>query len=108
MSNSTSRRTLLKAGLGAGALLAGNASFSAAHAEEIRMRMFWWGGQERNRRTLEVGAKYHDRHPDITMIGEQSSADYWQKLVTMMAGRNIPDVFQLEPNTLADFSKRGA
>ncbi len=108
MSISTSRRTLLKAGLGAGALLAGNAGFSAAHAEEIRMRMFWWGGQERSRRTLEAGSKYHDRHPDITMVGESSSADYWQKLVTMMAGRNIPDVFQLEPNTLADFSKRGA
>jgi multiple sugar transport system substrate-binding protein len=101
MTMSITRRTLL-GGLAAGALA------TQARAEDIRLRMYWWGAQERNRRTLEVGAKYHERNPNITMVGESASADYWQKLVTMMAGRNIPDVFQLEPNSLADFAKRGA
>ncbi len=108
MSISTTRRAMFKAGLGAGAMLAGSSHFAPARAEDVRLRMYWWGAQERNRRTLEVGAKYHEQNPDITMVGESASADYWQKLVTMMAGRNIPDVFQLEPNTLADYSKRGA
>lgn len=102
MSQKISRRGLLAAGSTL-ALLPRRAA-----AADVRLRMYWWGAQERNRRTNAVGALYHERHADVTMVGESASADYWQKLVTMMAGRNIPDVFQLEPNTLADYSKRGA
>jgi len=101
---SITRRNVLKAS----AMMAILGAATPARADDIRLRLYWWGAQERNRRTLSVAAKYQERHANIAIVGESASADYFQKLVTMMGGRNIPDVFQLEPNTLSDFSKRGA
>lgn len=103
-----SRRGVLRAGLASAGLAAAPFGGRPAFAADTRLRMFWWGAQDRNRRTLAVASRYHEIHSNVTLVGEQASADYWQKLVTMMAGRNIPDVFQLEPNTLSDYSKRGA
>jgi len=64
--------------LGSSVALAAAGGMNSARAENIRLGMYWWGAQERNRRTLEVGAKYHERNPSITMVGEAASADYWQ------------------------------
>ena len=44
----------------------------------------------------------------IEIAGEPVGADYWAKIGTQMAGRNIADVFQLEPSSLADYAGRGA
>ena len=42
------------------------------------------------------------------MFGEFNSADYWQKLNTMMGARNVADVFQLESSTISDYGRRNA
>jgi multiple sugar transport system substrate-binding protein len=97
-----SRRTVLKAGLALPLVAA------RARAAEARMRVMWWGGQERARRTLGAIDLFHQRHPDVQLIGEASGTDYWQKIVTQISGHSGPDVYQLEPNSLADFARRGA
>ncbi len=99
------RRRLLQAGAAAGALVADGRPAAAA---EARLRMYWWGSQDRARRTLAVADAYHKAKPDVTLTGEAAGGDYFQKLATQVAGRNAPDVFQLEPLTLADYARRGA
>jgi multiple sugar transport system substrate-binding protein len=107
------RRSFLKHGMagGATALAAGALPLLAggpARAADTNLRVYWWGSQDRARRTMAVGDLFHERNPSVTVTGEVTGGDYWQKLATQMVGRNMPDVFQLEPNTLADYSRRGA
>jgi len=104
------RRSFLQGSLAAGAAV-GALSFGtgSARAAETRMRMTWWGSQDRAKRTLGVADLYKQKAPDVTIIGEPISGDaYWTKLSTQMAGRNISDIFQLEPGTISDYSRRGA
>lgn len=105
------RRSFLKSSLAAGAATAlpALAGGPAQAQQTVRLRATWWGSQDRAQRTLAVAELFTKSHPGISIIGEPVGGDaYWPKLATQMAGRNIPDVFQLEPNTLPDYSGRGA
>src|SRR5882757_1358970 len=101
------RRSFLQTSIAATAALSLGAG--PARAEEARLRMSWWGSQDRAKRTLGVAELYKQKAPGVTIVGEAVSGDaYWTKLATQMAGRNVSDIFQLEPSTVSDYSKRGA
>jgi multiple sugar transport system substrate-binding protein len=104
------RRSFLigSAGIGTG-LAFGVGSITSALADTAQLRAMWWGSNDRAKRTIEVTKLYQSRTPNVTLVGESLSGDgYWTKLATQMAGRSIADVFQLEPGTISDYSKRGA
>jgi multiple sugar transport system substrate-binding protein len=99
--------------LGAAGTAAGIALSSVAprpaHAQNVRLRAMWWGSNDRSKRTLSVAKLFQEKNPDIAIVGETLSGDsYWTKLATQMAGRSVADIFQLEPTTISDYSKRGA
>ena len=100
------RRDFLKAVLAAGAL-APAMSPPTALAADVNLRVFYWGSPERVRRTNATSELFAKAHPGSSANAEVSS-DYWAKLNIMMAGANLPDVVQLEPNTLPDYARRGA
>ncbi|NLS01756.1 extracellular solute-binding protein [Rhizobium sp. P32RR-XVIII] len=104
------RRSFLMGSAGAAAGLAFGAGGAApAFAEDVALRAMWWGSNDRAKRTLDVTKLYQSKTPGVTIVGESLSGDgYWTKLATQMAGRAIADVFQLEPSTISDYSKRGA
>lgn len=105
------RRTFMlgTAGAAAGIALATSGSRPAFAAEDLQLRAMWWGSNDRSKRTLSVARLFQEKNPGISIVGESLSGDgYWTKLATQMAGRAIADVFQLEPNTISDYSKRGA
>ncbi|MBY5551609.1 carbohydrate ABC transporter substrate-binding protein [Rhizobium leguminosarum] len=104
------RRSFLMGSAGAAAGLAfGAGSAIPAFAEDAQLRAMWWGSNDRAKRTLEVAKLYQSKSPGVTVVGESLSGDgYWTKLATQMAGRSIADIFQLEPGTISDYSKRGA
>ncbi|MGO1074823.1 ABC transporter substrate-binding protein [Inquilinus sp. CA228] len=100
------RRSLLRGSAAAAALSFGP---GLARADETRLRLAWFGSQDRTRRTQAVIDLYQQKAPGISLVGEAiSGGAYWTKLSTQMAGRNISDVFQLEPRTISDYSGRGA
>ncbi|WP_455874270.1 ABC transporter substrate-binding protein [Rhizobium yanglingense] len=104
------RRSFLMGSAGvATGLAVGAGSAIPAFAEDAQLRAMWWGSNDRAKRTLEVAKLYQTKTPGVTIVGESLSGDgYWTKLATQMAGRAIADVFQLEPSTISDYSKRGA
>ncbi|MEZ2126163.1 MULTISPECIES: ABC transporter substrate-binding protein [unclassified Sinorhizobium] len=104
------RRSFMIGTAGAAAGIAfGAAGSLPAFAAETQLRAMWWGSNDRNKRTVDVAKLFHEKNPDITVVGETISGDgYWTKLATQMASRDISDVFQLEPSTISDYSKRGA
>jgi multiple sugar transport system substrate-binding protein len=99
------RRRLLQSGLAAAAALPFS-SLRSAFAAEVNLRILYWGSPDRVKRTDAVSALFAKTYPGMTANAEVAS-DYWPKLNTMMAGGNLPDVVQLEPNTLPDYSRRG-
>ncbi len=104
------RRSFLMGTAGAAAGLAfGAGSSIPAFAEDASLRAMWWGSNDRAKRTLDVAKLYQSKTPGVTIVGESLAGDgYWTRLATQMAGRAIADVFQLEPGTISDYSKRGA
>lgn len=109
------RRSFLKASLSASAGVAAGLTFGvpggnpARAAEAVPLQAMWWGSNDRTRRTVAVADLFHKQHPDISVTGQSISGNaYWTKLATEMAGQDVADIFQLEPNTIADYSKRGA
>ncbi|APO65758.1 sugar ABC transporter substrate-binding protein [Rhizobium gallicum] len=104
------RRSFLMGSAGVATGIAfGAGSAIPAFAEDAQLRAMWWGSNDRAKRTLEVAKLYQTKTPGVTIVGESLSGDgYWTKLATQMAGRAIADVFQLEPSTISDYSKRGA
>jgi multiple sugar transport system substrate-binding protein len=93
---------------GAAAGLATLAGSSRARAAETRLRLTWWGSQERIRRTTADCDLYHQLHPDVTLLGQPAGGDYWTKVATQIAGRDLADVFQLDAGSISDYSGRGA
>lgn len=79
-----------------------------ALAAEEALRVYWWGNPDRAKRTGEVIKQFEATAPGVKLTGQVATSDYWVKLSTMVAGRNVPDIFALEPVTFADYSRRGA
>lgn len=100
----TSRRALLGAGAGALALAATGAS---AQSTPTRLRAFWWGNPDRDRRTRAAFDLYQNR--GAVQIASEASGwgDYWTKLATQTAGGNPPDLIQMDYRYIYEYSRRG-
>jgi multiple sugar transport system substrate-binding protein len=103
-----SRRSILKAGASAASLAAFGAAPALAQSD-TRLRMFWWGAKERADRTDKVNALYQQKNPGTTIAGETLGwTDYWPRLATQAAGRNAPDVIQMDYRYIFEYARRGA
>lgn len=101
------RRGVLSAGLGALSLVA--LGGGSAQAQAARLRMLWWGSQERADRTNKAIAAYKQVKPDLDIAGEFAGwSDYWPRLATQVAGRNAPDLIQMDYRYIFEYGRRGA
>jgi multiple sugar transport system substrate-binding protein len=102
------RRRLISglAGLAAAPLALG--AFARAAAAETRLRLFWWGNPERDKRTFAVVDLYKEKRPDVQVDAEAIGwSDYWTKMATQAAGRNMADVVQMDYRYLYEYARRG-
>jgi multiple sugar transport system substrate-binding protein len=107
MSNPTRRRVL---GQTAGAVVA-SAAFGVtgrgARAAE-RLRLFWWGNPDRDKRTFKAIDLYKQMLPDVQVDAEAIVwNDYWPKMATQASGRNMADVVQMDYRYLYEYVRRG-
>lgn len=101
------RQILGWGGTAAGLALAG--APGPLWAQDKRIRMFWWGSKERADRTNKVNKLYEAAHPGTTINGETLGwPDYWPRLATQTAGRNAPDVIQMDYRYIVEYARRGA
>ncbi|MEX0854014.1 MAG: extracellular solute-binding protein [Bauldia sp.] len=107
MSNRITRRGfngLLASGASA-AILASTGRLALA---DERLRLIWWGNPERDKRTLAVVDLYQKANAGITVDPENYAwGDYWQKLATQAAGKNLPDVIQMDYRYIFEYARRG-
>ena len=84
---------------------------SLAAAEEhqpISIRISWWGDTARHEKYNKWCDAFEAEYPWITVVREYSTwTDYWQKLPTLVAAGNAPDVMGMHPQFVSDYSGRG-
>lgn len=96
-----------------GGLVAGTAAASAlasvgAFAQAgTTARLIWWGNPERDRRTNAVIDLYAQTTGTEVVAETYAWGDYWQKLATQAAGRNLPDVIQMDYRFIFEYARRG-
>ncbi|WP_028609306.1 ABC transporter substrate-binding protein [Paenibacillus harenae] len=76
----------------------GNAS---GEAEQVELRVMWWGDQKRADITNEALGIFQEKYPNIKIVGEFApSTGYFDKLNTQLASGTAPDVFFLGGNVV--------
>ncbi|RAV22301.1 ABC transporter substrate-binding protein [Paenibacillus contaminans] len=79
----------------------------ASGGKNVTLRFSWWGSDPRHKATLDVIALYQSKNPNVKIEGEYMGADgYKEKLMTQLAGGSAPDIMQIDPPWLADFTKQ--
>jgi multiple sugar transport system substrate-binding protein len=108
MKPTLTRRSVLSS---AGAMV-GLAAFGASAAvaqAEVQLRMFWWGAKERADRTEKANQLFQKTHPGVVITGETLGwGDYWPRVATQVAGRNVADVLQMDYRYIFEYARRGA
>jgi len=102
------RRSLIKSAAAAAALAGVGASRAMAQTD-VQLRMFWWGAKERADRTEKANQLYQKKHPGVVITGETLGwGDYWPRVATQVAGRNVADVLQMDYRYIFEYARRGA
>ena len=89
--------------------VASMAGLGRAAAQENRLRMSWWGNNDRAERTLTVVDLFKAANPGVEVDGQSlpGGGDYWTWLATQTAGGNPPDVIQMDYRYIAEYATRG-
>src|SRR5262249_23097491 len=73
----------------------------------VELRVAWWGSQDRHNRTTKVIELFQKKYPQIKVSFEFAGwLDYWTKMTTQAAGRNLPDVMQQDYAYVTEWSSR--
>src|SRR5690606_29976892 len=68
-------------------------------AEEIELRMAWWGSDARHEKALQAIELFEKQNLNIKITAEYSGFDgYFDKLNTQIAAGNAPDLIQMGGN----------
>jgi multiple sugar transport system substrate-binding protein len=109
MSKSLLTRRVVIASAAAAAGMSGLGIAPGAAQSAVRLRMFWWGSKERADRTEKANQLFQQANPGISVVGETLGwADYWPRLATQTAGRNAPDLIQMDYRYIFEYARRGA
>jgi multiple sugar transport system substrate-binding protein len=104
------RRAFLGGTAGAAGSLAFASAFgTSAFAQDVsRIRHFWWGNPERDKRTYAAIDIFNEAHPDIQVVGETLGFnDYFTRLTTQIAGGNMPDCIQQGYGVMQEYVDKG-
>jgi multiple sugar transport system substrate-binding protein len=76
---------------------------------QVTLRVSTWGNDSRLKLTQQAVDAFTAANPDIKITLENSDwSAYWDKLATMTAGNNSPDVFQMDESYIAAYGARDA
>ncbi|HEX7056778.1 MAG TPA: extracellular solute-binding protein [Bacilli bacterium] len=76
-------------------------------AEQVTLRIAWWGSQPRHDYTLKVLQMYETQHPNVKFEPEYASwDDYWKKLAPEAAANELPDIIQMDLSYIAQYGEK--
>jgi multiple sugar transport system substrate-binding protein len=71
-----------------------------------RLRCFWWGNPDRDKRTRALLDAYAKKTGMSIAAESLGWGDYWTKLGTQVAGGNAPDLIQMDYRYLFEYARR--
>jgi multiple sugar transport system substrate-binding protein len=87
----------------------GSGSEQNASGKTVTLRVSTWGNDSRLKLTQKAVDAFTAANPNIKVNVENSEwTAYWDKLATMTAGRNAPDVIQMDESYIAAYGSRNA
>ncbi|CAM4087716.1 sugar ABC transporter substrate-binding protein [Paenibacillus alkaliterrae] len=87
---------------------ADNAGNAGQPAEKVKLKVATWAGAEELREFEELVAKVNASATDYEIEVQSIPADYYQKLQTMIAGKQSPDFMWLSQEYIAQYASLGA
>ncbi|WP_332774842.1 ABC transporter substrate-binding protein [Polaromonas sp.] len=99
------RRQFVTTAGAATATLSLSPALSLAQAA-ARLRCFWWGNPDRDRRTKAMLDAYSKKSGTQIAAESLGWGDYWTKLGTQTAGGNAPDLIQMDYRYLFEYARR--
>ncbi|MGG1519401.1 extracellular solute-binding protein [Paenibacillus oryzisoli] len=80
---------------------------AAESTTPVKLRIAWWGSQERHDATQKALTQYTALHPNVTFESEFSGWDgYFDKLGVQFAAKNAPDIIQMDAAYLNEYVAR--
>src|SRR5687768_6184092 len=93
--------------LGAAACGGDDEGGSADPNKAVELSFFWWGAEKRAELTDKALALYTQKNPNVTFKKTwQANQGYFDKLATLTAGGDAPDIFQIDDNYLTEYAAR--
>ncbi len=75
----------------------------------VVLRFSWWGSDSRHEYTQKLIDQYEAANPGVTIEPEFTGwSEYWDRLATITAGGEPPDVMQQETRYIREYADRGA
>lgn len=85
-----------------------NAGTTGEAGDKITLSLCWWGNQTRNDVTKKAVDLYMSQNPGVEIKVEFTDwPGYWDKLSTMAAGGNLPDIIQQDYSYISQYQKSG-
>jgi multiple sugar transport system substrate-binding protein len=82
-------------------------SSSATSSKPVQLTVAWWGTQIRNDKQQAVFDQYTKENTNVTFDGQPYAyADYYNKLATDAAAKNLPDIYQISSTTMTDYMSK--
>lgn len=97
------------------AILASSGLFAAGVSEKgsavanspASLRFSWWGNDTRHKATIAVIDQYMEKNPNVQIAAEYRGKSEREKVATELAGGTVPDIVQLNPPWMGDFTSAG-
>ena len=75
--------------------------------QPVQLEVTWWGGPARAELTQKVLDLYTQKHPNVTFTTQwQGYSGYYDKINTSAAGRNAPDLIQIDNRVLREYANK--
>ncbi len=94
---------------GAAAIAGSTLAVTAGPAQSqsaTRLRAFWWGNPDRDKRTKAALDAYKAKSGTDISAEALGWGDYWTKLGTQTAGGNAPDLIQMDYRYIFEYARR--
>src|SRR5918996_4723733 len=99
---------LVTAACGGGSRAEQQAGAAPVTDQPVRLSIAWWGGPARAEITQKVLDLYTQKHPNVTFETQwQGYSGYYDKINTSAAGRNAPDIIQIDNRVLREYASKG-
>lgn len=105
----TSRRRLIAAVLSLPLVLGAAAcgDDEGGGSDKVELSIFWWGADGRAALTEQALDLYTKKNPNVEFKKTwQANQGYFDKLATLTAGGDPPDIFQIDDNFLTEYASR--